>query len=464
MNRRYKELFKNASIFTIGSFSSKVRIFLLVPFYTNYLSTEEYGYYDLSYVTIQLLFPIFTLGISEGIVRFLLEGKDKKTTISLAARHLIISTFIVSAILFINRVFRISDFLIQYMWDFWAFFFAFSVHSFLISIAKGNEQIKEIAVAGVLGTATMIAFNVLFLMVYPLQLHGFFMANYASSLISSCYLAVKTRIWSQLSLERNREREKTIILYSLPLVLNSLGWWANNTSDRYIVSFLCGVSVNGLISIAYKISNIISVFGSFFLQAWQISAVKEYEENRNSKIYKNLFLYMNAGLCAVSGLFILFSKVLGTVFFSKDFSEAWVFVPLLIISALLNQAAGFVGPILGAKYKSNAIGRAAFAGIIVNVILNIILTLLIGPQGITIATVIASFIIFALRERETDSIIRGPFYRRIILSWFVLCIEAAAVSFFGSFLIAGVCTLLVFAIYLDTYRQLSRMILTRVKG
>ena len=73
MNKNYKELLKNSAIFTIGSFSSKVLIFLLVPFYTSFLSTEEYGYYDLVYITIQLLFPIFSFGISEGMVRFLLE-------------------------------------------------------------------------------------------------------------------------------------------------------------------------------------------------------------------------------------------------------------------------------------------------------------------------------------------------------------------------------------------------------
>ena len=37
----YKKLFSNTLVFAIGSFSSKVLVLLLVPIYTNYLTTAE---------------------------------------------------------------------------------------------------------------------------------------------------------------------------------------------------------------------------------------------------------------------------------------------------------------------------------------------------------------------------------------------------------------------------------------
>ena len=36
---RYKKLMGNTIIFAIGTFSSKVLVFLMLPFYTNILST-----------------------------------------------------------------------------------------------------------------------------------------------------------------------------------------------------------------------------------------------------------------------------------------------------------------------------------------------------------------------------------------------------------------------------------------
>ena len=281
-------------------------------------------------------------------------------------------------------------------------------------------------------------------------------------MMASCYLAIKTKTWRQLSFARNKNREKQILLYSIPLVLNSLGWWANNTSDRYIVSFLCGVSITGLISAAYKIPSIVSTFGSFFLQAWQITAIKDYENNHDTTIYKDMFILQNAVLCILSGLFILFSKTFGNVFFSKSFAEAWVFAPLLVISALFNQAAGFLGPILGAEYKSNAIGKAAIAGLIINIIFNVVLTILIGPQGITIATAAASFIIFYIRERATNGAIRDHFFIAIMFSWAILCIEAVLVCFGRQFVIASVCVIIVFLIYSRVYLRIGKMLVKRI--
>ena len=43
MINKYINLVKNIAIFALGSIGSKLIIFLLVPLYTNYLTTEEYG-------------------------------------------------------------------------------------------------------------------------------------------------------------------------------------------------------------------------------------------------------------------------------------------------------------------------------------------------------------------------------------------------------------------------------------
>ena len=39
---KYKKLVKNSAVFFIGNLGSKVITFLIVPFYTYFLTTEEY--------------------------------------------------------------------------------------------------------------------------------------------------------------------------------------------------------------------------------------------------------------------------------------------------------------------------------------------------------------------------------------------------------------------------------------
>ena len=48
---RYKQLMKNMGLLTIGNFASKLLSFLLVPLYTNVLTTKEYGTFDIVVTT-----------------------------------------------------------------------------------------------------------------------------------------------------------------------------------------------------------------------------------------------------------------------------------------------------------------------------------------------------------------------------------------------------------------------------
>lgn len=65
--------------------------------------------------------------------------------------------------------------------------------------------------------------------------------------------------------------------YSRPLIANSIAWWINNASDRYIVIFFCGLAENGIYSVASKIPSILNIFQSIFNQAWTLSAVKDFD-------------------------------------------------------------------------------------------------------------------------------------------------------------------------------------------
>ena len=66
-------LIKNTGILAIGSFSSKILVFLLVPIYTSVLTTGEYGDYDIIFSSISLLIPILSLNISDAVLRFPLD-------------------------------------------------------------------------------------------------------------------------------------------------------------------------------------------------------------------------------------------------------------------------------------------------------------------------------------------------------------------------------------------------------
>ena len=76
---RIKDLTKNTLIITIGRISTQFITFLLLPLYTSLLSTEEYGTVDLITTLVQLIIPITSLMIDQGVFRYLLNCKDEKS-------------------------------------------------------------------------------------------------------------------------------------------------------------------------------------------------------------------------------------------------------------------------------------------------------------------------------------------------------------------------------------------------
>lgn len=67
---KYQTLVANTVLMGIGTFGSKLLVFLMVRFYTGYLTPAEYGTADLITQTANLLIPLVSLDITDGVFRF----------------------------------------------------------------------------------------------------------------------------------------------------------------------------------------------------------------------------------------------------------------------------------------------------------------------------------------------------------------------------------------------------------
>ncbi|WP_252989172.1 oligosaccharide flippase family protein [Streptococcus pneumoniae] len=397
---------------------------MLVPIYTRVLTTTEYGFYDLVYTTIQLFVPILTLNISEAVMRFLMkDGVSKKSVFSIAVLDIFIGSIAFALLLLVNNLFSLSDLISQYSIYIFVIFVFYTLNNFLIQFSKGIDKIGVTAISGVISTAVMLAMNVILLVVFDWGLLGFFIANVCGYVIPCIYIVSRLRLWELFEIKIDKKLQWEMVYYALPLVLNILSWWVNNTSDRYIVTAIVGIQASAIISVAYKIPQILSTISAIFIQSWQISAIKIQEDKSDTTFVSNMLLYYNALLLIIASGIILFVKPISNILFGISFYSAWELVPFLIISSLFNAISGCIGAIMGAKMDTHNIAKSALVGMIANIILNIVLTFLMGPQGITISTLIASFLIFYMRKDSVKEI-NSETYRAIYLSWILLVVEA----------------------------------------
>ncbi|HEU9062246.1 TPA: oligosaccharide flippase family protein, partial [Streptococcus pneumoniae] len=428
--------------FALANFSSKILIFLLVPIYTKVLTTTEYGFYDLVYTTIQLLVPILTLNISEAVMRFLMkEDVSKKSVFSIAILDIFLGSIIFCLLLLVNQIFSLSELISQYSIYIMVIFAFYTLNNFLIQYSKGIDKIGVTAISGVISAAVMLSMNILLLVVLNWGLLGFFIANICGYVIPCVYIIVKLKLWDLFELKIDRSLQWEMIYYTLPLILNTLSWWVNNTSDRYIITVIIGIQASAIISVAYKIPQIFSTISAIFIQSWQISAIKIQEEKEGNTFISKMLLYYNALLLIIASGIILFVKPISNILFGASFYSAWTLVPFLIISSLFNAISGYIGAIMGAKMDTKNIAKSALVGMIANVFLNIVLTFLMGLQGITISTMIASFLIFYMRKDSVEEIAPET-YRAIYLSWFLLVVEASLLVYIDFIIGATLVTLI----------------------
>lgn len=107
---RNRILAKNTVLLGIGQFIPKVLAIIILPILTGYLSTEEYGVYDLILSVASLALPLMTLLIQQGAFRFLIADNNKKQEIvSSAFGFLILLATIWTVVLFVIITINIYD-------------------------------------------------------------------------------------------------------------------------------------------------------------------------------------------------------------------------------------------------------------------------------------------------------------------------------------------------------------------
>lgn len=403
---RYKQLMKNMGLLTIGNFASKLLSFLLVPLYTNVLTTKEYGTFDIVVTTISLLLPILSVNIIEAVLRFPLDKQENHEYISdvytVGLRYTIIGCGLLVILLWINHVLGAFPTIVQYEQYVILVYIVQAFNQLLLSFSRATNHVKEVSVAGVITSVVLIGLNLLFLLYFKWGLIGYFWAVIISNAVANLYylIKLKTNLFVKLRLS-NPKITREMIVYSFPLIFNTVGWWVNNASDRYIVTWMCGVAANGIYSVAYKVPSILNVFHTIFMQAWVLSAVQEYRSDGNASFFHNVYNTYGGLMTILCSVLIILARPIAHVLFQKEFFQAWQYTPWLLIAVVFGTLSGVLGGVFSAEMDSKMFAISTCIGAVLNVLLNIILVKPLGPMGAAVATAVSSYVVWIFRIKHT---------------------------------------------------------------
>lgn len=425
--RKYKDLTKNTILFAISSFGTKVLSFLLVPLYTNVLTTSEYGEADLLYTTTTLLIVVLTINIADGVLIFAMDKMyDPIEVLAFGTKVILSGWGILISISTICYITQIFEWPLYYYFFVCAFFAVSAMYQMLSNYLRAIDKVKEVAIAGVLSSIIYIVCNILFLLVINMGISGYLIATVTGPLLSAlyCIYVAHASVFEIIKKNISSEQKKALIRYCFPLIFNSIALWINSCLDRYFVTYFCGVGQNGIYSMDSKIPVILSTFYTIFSQAWTLSAVKDFDAADKDGFFSNTYEIYNAAMVIVCSILILVNIPVAKILYAKDFFIAWKYSSVLLLGIFYNSLTAFIGSFFSATKKSGILATTTVISAVVNTVLNIILIPKFGVQGAAIATAISLALMWLIRMIKLRDLIKIRVnWVRDFLAYLLLCIQ-----------------------------------------
>lgn len=434
---RFGKLFSDTVILAIGTFGSKLLVFLLMPLYTALLSPSQYGTAELITGTANLIMPFACVGITNGIFRFAAEkGTDREGVFSSGMVLLgagLCGTVLLGAVaLCIGAAWRTEILLVV------LYVLAADLQAVCAQYVRAVDRTRLFAVQGILNTLVTVGFNILFLMAFDLGVTGYVLSTVVGNLLTTAFLVVSAKLWRVFRLSHvSRTAMRELFRFSLPMVPTTICWLITDLSDRYLVSWFCGEAVNGVYSAAYKIPTIVNLVSGIFMQAWQFSAVVQSADGEEcSRFYSQVFRGFLSVIFIGSGGLILLSPWLCRLLLNSAYHEAWRYMPTLLCSAALESVVSFLASVYMVRKKSMHSFLTAVAGTGLNLLLNFLFIPRTGKfggaLGAAIATLIGYAAVWVLRMADVPRLLRFRLYLPRQLCSLALLLAAAAVMTAGA--------------------------------
>ena len=398
MDKRYKNLLGNSVVFAVGNLGSKLITFLLVPLYTYVLTKSQYGTVDVLTTTVSVLAPIASLDIFDAVFRFIMDKSENDK--SVFTNGILVTLYSASLMLIVCPV--LLFFKVPLAMPFLIILLLNVLLSILQNFIRGIGFVKIFALTGILNALVLGLSNILFLVIFKFGIQGYLFSIILSFFCSILFISLITKIWRFFDLNYASITEiKKLLKYSIPLIPNALSWWFTNDASKFFILFFVGVSGNGLFAVSNKIPTILSVFFSIFAQAWQISAVSEFDKDDASEFYSKVFNLLISFSFILVALFVLFVKPFMQIYVSSKFFQSWEYVPVLLLAATFSNFSAFLGTTYLAAKRTSGIFSTTVFGMIINVAACWILIPVIGVHGAGIGGSLGFLTITILRYFQT---------------------------------------------------------------
>lgn len=451
---KYRNLIINFGLFAVNAVATKLVTFLLVPLYTYFMSAGEYGLTDMSLTVISLVTPLATLSVADAAVRFMVGDRGRAGEYAFVGFAVTLAS--VAAVAALSPLLGLGAFGGLGSYKGW-FVLAYASSALLQlcgEVARGMGRVRLIPICAGLSSLVTCVSAVALIGGAGLSVVGYF-ASVSVGPLAAVVLYLTAGGLGQLALRGARAvlggsgvlrrvtaLARPMLAYSLPLVPNSLFWWAGTSINRFFITGMLGISASGMFAAGSKVPNLLNTAYSIFQQAWQLSAFQESEEDGLAGFFSSVFSFLQAAMCVLCGAISLLAPWLASFFLQGEFYPAWTMIPVMLLANLMNVFNAFYGTVYTSTMHTAYIMRTTLAGAVCCVVLTPALIPLIGVYGACVASVASQALVFAMRAADSRKYVAfDAGWRYLLPTLAVLVVQAvvAALQVDGWYAVSAVC-------------------------
>lgn len=411
-------LLKNTGIIAIGNLSTKAISFFLLPLYTAILSTHEYGVIDYIITLSMFCVPCISFLMDEAIFRFLIDCKNKEEK-SIIISNSFILVFI-GIILFLVIIYPILVYVkYKYIWCLILFVISDIIATMISALLRGIGRTDAFAVYNFISSTIQIVLNVIFIAVFYWGIEGMLSAMIIGRVIATFVYIICLKLWQYINLKKiNTLKIKEMLKYAIPLIPNRVSWLIINLSSRIVIMNIMTSGALGIYAISSKFANLMDMIYGFFYQSWKESSARVLQSNDRDDFYNLVYKYLKSFMYSIVLLITSFMPIIFKFLIADTYSEAILYVPILLLATYFSNISGFYGGIFTAYKDTKIMGTSTIVAAIINLILMFIIINFWGLYAVAISALIANIVVYQYRKIKVKKyVILIENRKKIIIDW-----------------------------------------------
>lgn len=401
MDSSNKKLVSHASIYFTGNLLRRVASFIMLPIYTRFLTTADYGTIELLGTVLDFIGIIVGMRIAQAIFRFYSAyeapfEKNEVITTSLLLVALLNMLGVMFIYFFSSSIANVVLGSEEYAGLLVLFSFTLLGAAFIeipMVYLRAIQKPWVFVLFSTLKLVSQLGLNIYFIVFLKMRVEGVIYSAVLSTAFLSAILLIYTlrKTGCRFSIKKAKE----ITSFSWPLIVTSIIAFYITFGDRYFLQFYRDLSDVGIYALGYKFGFLLGfVVGAPFFSIWDSERYNVLKKSNAKEIYHDVLLVFSLLLVLFVGIISIMSKDILRVMADPSFWPAYKLIPIILAAYAFNALTDYtmMGILLKKRTRLLIYGNFITAVVITGAYWFLIPRM--GPMGAAIATLIAFFVRF----------------------------------------------------------------------